>query len=84
MDWPQELLDIFDDPLLADVKPKPQPMTANDRKVQKLQEVSAWIVENGREPQSNGNMAEKMLCRALAALRKEKESLEPYDTNNIL
>lgn len=84
MDWPQELLDIFADPLLADVKPKPQPLTANDRKVQKLQEVAEWIVENGREPHSNGSLAEKMLCRSLAALRREKELLEPYDTNNIL
>lgn len=23
MDWPEELLEIFDDPLLADVRPKP-------------------------------------------------------------
>lgn len=84
MAWPQELLDIFDDPLLADVKPKPQPLTANDHKVQKLQEVTEWMAENGREPQSDGSLAERILCRALAALRKEKELLEPYDTNNIL
>ena len=24
MDWPEELLEIFDDPLLADVRPKPK------------------------------------------------------------
>ncbi|MCQ2294504.1 MAG: hypothetical protein MJZ67_02520 [Bacteroidales bacterium] len=84
MDWPQELLDIFADPLLADVKPKPQPLTANDHKVQKLQVVAEWMAENGREPQSDGSLAEMILCRALAALRKEKELLEPYDTNHIL
>lgn len=84
MDWPKELLEIFDDPLLAHVKLKPQPMSADDRKVQKLQEVADWIAAHGREPQANGDLAEKMLYRALAALRKEKELLEPYDTSNIL
>lgn len=27
MDWPEELLEIFDDPLLADVRPKPKAPT---------------------------------------------------------
>lgn len=84
MDWPKELIDIFDDPLLADVKLKPQPLTASDRKVQKLQEVAAWIDKYGHEPKADGDLKEKLLCRALAALREEKEILKPYDTTNIL
>lgn len=84
MDWPKELLDLFDDPLLADVKLKPQPLTAADRKVQKLQEVAAWIAENGHEPQATGDLNEKLMCRALSALRQDKELLKPYDTTNIL
>lgn len=84
MEWPQELLEIFDDPLLADVKPKPIALTADDRKVLKLQEIAAWIQENGHEPTMSGALNEKLLCRALAALRKEIESLKPYDTTNIL
>ena len=31
MDWPEELLEIFDDPLLADVRPKPKAPTPDDR-----------------------------------------------------
>lgn len=36
MDWPEELLEIFDDPLLADVRPKPKAPTPDDRLAQKI------------------------------------------------
>ena len=35
MEWPKELLEIFDDPLMADVRPKPKTPTPDDRLAQK-------------------------------------------------
>ena len=34
MEWPKELLEIFDDPLLDDVRPKAVAPTSNDRMAQ--------------------------------------------------
>ena len=71
MDWPKELLEIFDDPLLDGVRPKVAAPTANDRMQQKLAEVNNWIAENGREPSPNGNLKEKMMYAAMTKLREK-------------
>lgn len=71
MEWPKELLEIFDDPLLDDVRPKVAAPTANDRMQQKLAEVKEWIVKNGREPEQNGELKEKMMWAALRALKEK-------------
>ena len=65
MDWPEELLEIFDDPLLADVRPKPKAPTPDDRLAQKLLEINKWVAEHGSEPTADGGLKEKLL----AALR---------------
>lgn len=69
MEWPKELLEIFDDPLLDDVRPKVAPLTANDRMQQKLVEVNDWIAKNGREPKEEGDLKEKMMFAAMTALK---------------
>ena len=71
MEWPKELLEIFDDPLLDGVCPKVAAPTANDRMQQKLAEVNEWIAKNGREPRNNGDLKEKMMCAALKALKEK-------------
>ena len=43
MEWPKELLDIFEDPLLDDVRPKAAAPTANDRLAMKLVEITDWV-----------------------------------------
>ena len=54
MDWPEELLEIFDDPLLADVRPKPKAPTPDDRLAQKLLEINKWVAEHdGQRPDIN-------------------------------
>ena len=68
MEWPKELLEIFDDPLLDGVRPKVAAPTANDRMLQKLAEVNDWISKNGRKPQKDGNLKEKMMYAAMASL----------------
>jgi hypothetical protein len=84
MEWPEDLLELFEDPMLADVKPAAPRLTANDRLVQSLHEVSEWVRSNGRLPNQQGDFNEKRLFRTLQALRKNAEELKPYDHLNIL
>lgn len=70
MEWPAELLEIFDDPLLADVKPKPAAVTADDRQQRKIDDLRAWIADNGREPQMSGNLKEKLMAVSLQTLKE--------------
>ena len=85
MDWPKELLEIFDDPLLADVRPKPKAPTPDDRMAQKLLEVNRWVAEHGSEPSMAGGLNEKLLAVALKSLRaKANESLSQYDEYHLL
>lgn len=69
VEWPKELLEIFEDPLLDGVRPKVAAPTANDRMQQKLAEVNNWIAMNGREPRNDGNLKEKMMHAAMTKLK---------------
>lgn len=72
MEWPQELLELFDDPLLDGVKPKAAAVTADDRTQRKINEVREWIAANGREPQTAAsNIKEKLLAVALRTLKEQ-------------
>ena len=71
MEWPKDLIELFDDPLLADVRPKVAAPTFNDRKDKQVAELEAWIAEHGREPQRNGDLTEKRMWARLTALRKQ-------------
>lgn len=85
MDWPKELLEIFDDPLLADVRPKPKAPTPDDRLAQKLLEINKWVTEHGSEPTADGGLKEKLLAASLKALRtKATDSLRQYDEYQLL
>lgn len=86
MEWPKELLELFDDPILDDVRPKASPITADDRRVKALIEITQWSETNdNRIPQNNGDLKEKMMARALAALRRDaNEGLASYDRLNLL
>ena len=69
VEWPKELLEIFNDPLLDGVRPKTIAPTDNDRLQQKLAEVNDWIAMNGREPRKDGDLKEKMMYAAMTALK---------------
>ena len=71
MEWPKELLEIFDDPLLDGVRPKVAAPTPNDRIQQKLAEVNNWIAQNGRDPRKDGNLKERMMYAAMTTLREK-------------
>ena len=71
MEWPKDLLQVFDDPLLDGVRAKVNTPTADDRMAAKRAEVEAWISRHGREPQRNGDLKEKMMWAAMTALRQK-------------
>lgn len=68
--WPEDLLALFDDPLLDGVKPKPAAMTADDRMQKKIDELRDWIEQNGREPQlTSRNIQEKLKAKSLETIK---------------
>lgn len=85
-EWPEELLEIFDDPLLAHVRPLAPKPTAHDRNAQKLEDITVWVETHGREPRQEGDLKEKLLAASLKALRRSNElaSLKQYDRLNLL
>lgn len=86
MEWPQELLALFEDPLLEDVRPNPTPVTPDDRRVKTLYEITEWVEANeGRIPGNTGDLKEKMMARSLVALRRDAhDGLRVYDRLNLL
>ena len=85
MDINKELLLLFDDPLFVNVKVPAKPLTADDRMVEKLLAINAFVSENDREPSASGNFEEKKLARSLKALRESgNESLKDWDEFGLL
>lgn len=85
MDINKELLLLFDDPLFVNVKVPAKPLTADDRMVEKLLAINAFVRENDREPSTTGNFEEKKLARSLKALRESgNESLKEWDEYGLL
>ena len=71
-EWPAELLELFDDPLLEGVKPKAPPITADDRMQKKIEELREWIEANGHEPDVNSkNIREKLMAVSLKTLKEK-------------
>ncbi len=71
MDIKKELLGLFDDPLLDGARPFAKAITADDRIVQKVTEVKGWIERNGREPQRDGSLKEKLMYASLKTLKEK-------------
>ena len=72
MEWTKELKELFDDPLLADVRPMVVAPTFSDRKDKQVAELEAWIAAHGREPQRNGDLTEKRMWARLEGLRRQQ------------
>jgi len=70
-DVKKELLELFEDPLLDGARPFAKPVTADDRVMQKITEVKEWIDKNGREPQKDGNLKEKLMFASLKTLKEK-------------
>ncbi|WP_297191910.1 hypothetical protein [uncultured Porphyromonas sp.] len=84
--WPQEILDLLDDPLFDSVRPRATRPSVEESLLSSLREVSSWVSEHGRLPSPTGELEEKILERQLSALRIDpnREALEAYDELDIL
>ena len=71
MDVRKELLELLNDHLLDGARPFSKAQTADDRIMQKVIEVKAWIAINGREPQKDGNLKEKLMYASLTTLKEK-------------
>lgn len=71
MDVKKELFGLFDDPLLEGARPFAKAITADDRMMQKMAEVKEWIASNGREPQKDGLLKEKLIYASLKTLKEK-------------
>ena len=70
-DLKKELEEILNDPLLEGARPFSKPLTADDRVAQKMTEVKEWITKNGREPQKDGDLKEKLMYASLTTLKEK-------------
>lgn len=85
MDINKELLLLFDDPLFVNVKIPAKALTVDDRMVEKLMAINAFVRNHEREPSTSGCFEEKKLARSLKALRESgNESLKDYDEFHLL
>lgn len=88
MNWEKELITLFDDPLLSDVRPLPPKITADDRLTQSFLEIKHWVELNKREPSEEAtDIKEKLLYRRLQNLRTDKGKksyLKEYDQYYLL
>lgn len=71
MDVKKELFGLFDDPLLEGARPFAKAITADYRMMQKMAEVKEWIASNGREPQKDGLLKEKLMYASLKTLKEK-------------
>ena len=88
MNWENELINLFEDPLLADVRPLPPRVTSDDRLSESFLEIVAWMDDSGREPlDSSEDFNERILFRRLKNLRSDEEKrlyLKHLDIYNLL
>lgn len=85
MEWPAELIELFNDPLLDGVHPKATAPKADDRLIAKLEEITQWVEANGRNPQQSGSLKERLLYASLQALREQAgEDLKAYDRMGLM
>lgn len=87
MSWSEDLLELFNDPILAEVKPFTERVTSDDRLVESFEEICNWVLSNGFEPREEGtDFSERRLYRRLLSIRTDEERsafLKTYDTANL-
>lgn len=88
INWEKELERIFEDPLLADVKPPRKRTTSSDRLIAGFQEITDFYDIHGRLPEDKPDKPEesKLYHRWQGVLKKESkiERCRPYDEYGLL
>lgn len=85
INWEKELERIFEDPLLADVKPPRKRITSCDRLIAGFQEITDFYDIHGRLPEDKPEES-KLYHRWQGILKNEKkiERCRPYDEYGLL
>lgn len=88
MSWSEDLIELFNDPILSDVRPFAQRITSDDRLVESFLEIRDWVLANGFEPKEEGaDFSERKLHKRLLSIRSDEEKsayLKDFDTANLL
>ena len=87
MEWPQELLEIFDEPDFANVHPSAPKATASDRVKEAFLTINNWYKLNKREPSINAERPERTYAMQLKGFREidwKREYLRKWDEYNLL
>lgn len=87
MEWPQELLEIFNEPEFANIHPSVPRSTTDDRLREGFMSISAWYKENGREPLLDAERSERTFAIQLKGIREtdwKRETLRKLDEFNLL
>lgn len=87
MDIEKELLDIFNDPLFADVKPTELKPTSDDRLVLSFEEINSFYELHHRLPSETRGMKEKLMFGRLQGFLNDNEKLNqllPFDRFELL
>lgn len=88
MSWSEDLIELFNDPILAEVKPFAPRITSDDRLVESFLEIGEWVTANGFEPKEEGaDFNERKLYKRLLSIRVDEEKcafLKSYDTAQLL
>lgn len=85
INWEKELERIFEDPLLADVKPPRKRITSSDRLIAGFQEITDFYDIHGRLPEDKPEES-KLYHRWQGILKNEKKikRCRPYDEYGLL
>jgi len=87
MDIEKELLDIFNDPLFADVKPTELKPTSDDRLVLSFEEINSFYELHHRLPSETRGMKEKLMFGRLQGFLNDREKINQllaYDRFELL
>ncbi|MDD4514829.1 hypothetical protein [Massilibacteroides sp.] len=87
MDWPKDLLDIFDEPEFANTHPISPKMTADDRIKEAFLAINEWYSVHRREPSIDADRPERTYAMQLKGIREtdwKREYLRTLDEFNLL
>lgn len=86
MEWPQELLDIFNESEFANVHPASK-ATADDRIKDAFLAINSWYKTNNREPSLEAERPERTYAMQLKGIREtdwKREYVRKWDEFNLL
>lgn len=87
MEWPQDLLDIFNEPEFVNVHPATPKATTDDRVLDAFLAINDWHKINQREPSMAAERPERSYAMQLKGIREtdwKREYVRKWDEFNLL